>query len=520
MDSKMIIDRKKIKKASHKNLRTTYLKSILVIFIFTLVMGGGYTYTTTLTSNSNNTSYSESKSNFETIDELINEEIKKQEKENKIDQKKAEEARGVLAPIVNKVTHDKSSIISFLNSFRLFYYKHNISAGLLSLAAGIVLMLIYVFIKLVLVVGKNRYYLETRKYRDTKPEKLLFPYRSKKTIHLALIIFTRNIYQTLWSLTIVGGIIKYYEYLMIPYVLAENPKLTHRQAYSLSKEMMKGLKWQTFKLDVSLIGWDILSILTLGFGNLLYVDAYKEFIRAELYMNIRDNKKDNLTYGALLNDKYLDIKSPVKKEYPIDKYQIKLWYKKDFKSDYNQKYGITSLILFFFTFSFIGWSWEVMLHLVTDGTFVNRGTMFGPWLPIYGFGGLLILIILKPFRSRPVVYFLVSMVLAGVLEYSTSWYLETFKGMKWWDYSGYFLNLDGRICLEGLIIFGLGGAAITYFIGPLLNYYYTKIKPQIAITLCTILILLFGADAIYSSKHPNVGKGITSYKQNSINSLI
>lgn len=65
-----------------------------------------------------------------------------------------------------------------------------------------------------------------------------------------------------------------------------------------------------------------------------------------------------------------------------------------------------------------------------------------------------------------------------------------------------------------ILIFGLGGAVITYFIGPLLNYYYTKIKLQIAISICTILIISFGADAVYSSKHPNIGKGITSYKQN------
>ena len=102
--------------------------------------------------------------------------------------------------------------------------------------------------------------------------------------------------------------------------------------------------------------------------------------------------------------------------------------------------------------------------------------MFGPWLPIYGTGAILILALLKPFRKRPVLYFIASMILAGILEYTTSWYLETFKGMKWWDYTGYFLNINGRICLEGLIVFGLGAAAVTYFIGPLLNYYFKKIK--------------------------------------------
>jgi len=512
MNNKMKINRKEIKKNSRKNLQSSYFKSILVAFIFVLVLGGGYTFTSSSSTNNANSEYIESKSNFETIDELVKEEIKKRGKEAEIDKEKADKARGVLAPIINRTTRDKSAIVSFLNSFILLYYHNNIGAGLLSLFAGIILMLIYVFIKLVLDIGQNRYFLESRRYRETKIEKILFPYRTKRTIHLALIIFVRNVYQALWNLTIIGGIIKHYEYLMITYVLAENPNISKKEAFNISKEMMKGLKWQTFKLDFSLIGWDILSAFTLGFSNLLYADAYRQFIYAELYMNIRDSKKNILTNGKLLNDKYLDIDEAIKEEYPIEKYNIKLWYKKDFKSDYNQEYPIASLILFFFTFAFIGWTWEIMLHLVTEGTFVNRGTMFGPWLPIYGFGGLLILIVLKPFRTKAVSYLIVSMILAGTLEYSTAWYLETFKGMKWWDYTGYFLNLHGRICLEGLIVFGLGGAAVTYFVAPLLNYYYSKIKPKIAVSICTLLLILFGIDFIYSVNHPNVGEGITSYK--------
>ena len=516
MNNKMIINRKEIKKDSHKNLKSTYLKSILVIFVFTLVMTGGYNYTSSLANNYNNDNITlnEIKNNFNMIDSLITAEIKKQGKEEKIDKEKTSQAKGVLAPIINKATADKSAVLSFVNTFRLFYYEHKVTAGLLSLISGIILLLIYIFIKLVLEIGKNRYFLESRKYKETKIEKLLFPYRTRKSIHLAGIIFIRNIYLALWNLTIIGYLIKKYEYLMIPYVLAENPRLTRRQAFNLSKEIMKGLKWQTFKLDITLIGWNILAIFTLGFSNIFYTNAYREFIYANLYMNVRKEKKKLLTYGVLLNDEYLDIKKEIQEEYPVDKYKTPLWYKKDFKSEYNKKYPVTSLILFFFTFAFIGWIWEVLLHLVTEGTFVNRGTMFGPWLPIYGTGAILILALLKPFRKRPVLYFIASMILAGILEYTTSWYLETFKGMKWWDYTGYFLNINGRICLEGLIVFGLGAAAVTYFIGPLLNYYFKKIKPKIAVFICILLTLGFTVDFIYSFKHPNIGQGITSYKTN------
>ena len=81
--------------------------------------------------------------------------------------------------------------------------------------------------------------------------------------------------------------------------------------------------------------------------------------------------------------------------------------------------------------------------------------------------------------------------------------------MKWWDYTGYFLNLHGRICLEGLLVFGLGGAAITYLASPILNNIYAKINPKIRITICIILVTLFGADILYSTFHPNIGEGIT-----------
>ena len=167
--------------------------------------------------------------------------------------------------------------------------------------------------------------------------------------------------------------------------------------------------------------------------------------------------------------------------------------------------------MFFFSFSFVGWAYEVFLHIVLEGRFVNRGTMFGPWLPIYGTGVLMILIILKPLRKKPVTFFLVAMALAGALEYTTSWLLETFAHMKWWDYTNYFLNINGRVCLEGLLVFGLGGAAITYLIAPICNSLYNRIKPTLAVFICSILIILFGCDMSYSAFHPNTGDGITSY---------
>ena len=484
----VIVDRKMLKEKSRESVKKTYLRSVLVIFIFTLIMGGYSNIT-------------KSNSNYETIKNVSEKTI--------VEDKKSS---GVLAPLVNQMTKDHSAIISFANAYKFMFKDKNISKAVLSLMAAIVFMLFYIFIKLVLSIGKYRYFLESRVYRETKTEKILFPYRSRKVFNIAKVIFIRNFFQLLWDLTIIGGFIKYYEYRMIEYVMTENPDIKYREAFSLSKEMMMGLKWQTFILDLSLIGWTLLSVFTLGFSDLLFSGAYVEFIYSELYMSIRRGKK-SLTYAHLLNDEYLDARE-INGEYPLDKYKVPLWYKKDFKSDYMQKYSIVNLILFFFTFAFVGWLWEVLLCLLTDGVLVNRGTMLGPWLPIYGFGIIFIIIILKPFRKRPVIYFVMAILLSGALEYSAAWYLETFKHMKWWDYSGYFLNLHGRICFEGLIVFGLGACIVTYFLCPLLVYYYKKIDKKLAIIICTVLLTLFGIDFVYSSVHPNVGKGITSYSCN------
>ena len=183
---------------------------------------------------------------------------------------------------------------------------------------------------------------------------------------------------------------------------------------------------------------------------------------------------------------------------------------------YLRHYTIWSLILLFFVFSFVGWAWEVSLHLITDGSFVNRGVLHGPWLPIYGSGGILILTLLNRARRKPVLEFFLIIVLCGAVEYSTSCLLEVLHdGKKWWDYSGYFLNLNGRICAEGLFVFGLGGMAFVYLAAPVLDNWIRKIRMSILIPVCLILIALFAGDTVYSSRFPNTGKGITDYDQKS-----
>lgn len=130
---------------------------------------------------------------------------------------------------------------------------------------------------------------------------------------------------------------------------------------------------------------------------------------------------------------------------------------------------------------------------------------------IYGWGGLLIITLLYNFRTNPKKQFFATIVLCGIVEYISSFALDVIYGQKWWDYSGYFVNLNGRICLEGLLIFGLGGLAISYIIAPMLDNALRKVSKKALVPMLVGLVTIFIIDQIYSWKVPNVGQGITSY---------
>lgn len=179
----------------------------------------------------------------------------------------------------------------------------------------------------------------------------------------------------------------------------------------------------------------------------------------------------------------------------------------------DRSYSLINLIMMLFIFCFVGWVWEVSLAFISEDMFVNRGTLHGPWLPIYGTGGVIILVLLKKLREKPALEFVAAMVLCGCLEYFSSWYLEmTHDGQRWWDYTGYFLNINGRICAEGLLTFGLGGLTIVYLLAPALDNLLSRIDARKLGIVAAVLLVLYCADQVYSAQHPNVGAGITDYK--------
>ena len=485
-------DRVTIKKHAKEDMKYHYFRNVFVAFICFVILSGGYNlgrdkaYTINY-SKLNNTPIVNKMGEIEEGYQKIEQELKDKYK------------NGVIAYLINETDSNGSFTYTIFNGINKLIFSEKISTGIIILISGIVFWTINIIFFKVIEIGKNRYFLEKRRYYDTKIERIMFPYKVKKTFHLAYILFLKFIYQILWCFSIYNIIPKYYEYKMIPYILAENPNISKKDAFRLSKSLSDGEKLNMFKMDLSLIGYQVLNLVTLGISKIFYSDVYINFIYAEYYMNLRKKVNDKL-----LNDEALDIEYGKHLEYPY------IQNKKFINIDYNKNYDLLTYILFFFTFSCFGWIWEVFLEFVKSGNFVNRGTMYGPWLPVYGWGGILILLLLKKYRDKPALLFFLAFTLCGIVEYLTSIYLEYVVGLEYWNYSGYFLNINGRICLEGLILFGLGGVGFTYIFAPILDDFYKKINKTFKIILASILICGYLIDLSYTHEHPNSGSGITS----------
>ena len=118
-------------------------------------------------------------------------------------------------------------------------------------------------------------------------DNLMFGFRNHYK-NIVKTMFLKDLYISLWSLLfIVPGIVKSYEYRLVDYIISENPEMSTDEALKLSASLMKGNKWKTFVLDLSFIGWDILSAATWGILGVFYVDPYKKSTDAALYEAIK-----------------------------------------------------------------------------------------------------------------------------------------------------------------------------------------------------------------------------------------
>ena len=481
-----------------------------------------------------------------------------------------------------------NQIIDFVACDTFFSHMYSTISGIIGdpRAANIAIIAVlasvsfvyWLFVRNLFVAVIRRIFLEGRIYKKVPVSRYLFFIRMKRWARSAVTMGLLWIIEFASSLTLVLYPIVRFGFFLVPYIIAENPDIKTIDALKLSWRMMRGNKWTLFKTVISILGWNLLNIFTLGVFGILYTNPYRLCIYSEFYARVREAAKANEIEGVeqlndiclfakadnnSLMDAYSDVMDELsagkysldglkgRNKFIADHFGVVLWNTKDemeyeaneerrvkllaYKNEaegesypsrlspipeqrklkslahihYMRHYSLPSLAALFFIFAMFGWVWELFFYYVQQGKIINRGVLHGPWLPIYGVGGLIVLIFLFVLRRRPVLHLIATVILCGVVEYFGGWALETIFDKKWWDYSGYFFNIDGRVCAEGLFVFGAAGMAFIYVLAPLLDNMIRKAQQKILIPIEAVLLVLFIIDVIYSAFVPNTGDGIT-----------
>ena len=172
--------------------------------------------------------------------------------------------------------------------------------GIFALVVGGILLFIVLFIVIAAIhaflfnpleAGTARFFV--RNLNDKAEIRELAYCYDHGYLNVVKTVFLRDLYIVLWGLLlIIPGIIKSYEYRMVNYILAENPEMNTKEVFAMSRDMMRGNKWRAFVLDLSFIGWHLLSLITIGLAGIFYVFPYRNMTNAALYEFLRYGRNE------------------------------------------------------------------------------------------------------------------------------------------------------------------------------------------------------------------------------------
>ena len=157
---------------------------------------------------------------------------------------------------------------------------------------------------------------------------------------------------------------------------------------------------------------------------------------------------------------------------------------------------ICHLFIYFIIYSFIGWVLETCLCSIMAKKFINRGFLNGPFCPIYGNGSIIIILLLSGLARYPVLVFVYGLIICSILEYLTGLMLETVFKTKYWDYSMNKFNIQGRVCLQNSILFGIGGVLLIEFVQPSVSRLVSLVPSNIIGIVSAVFATYFLADTI------------------------
>lgn len=152
----------------------------------------------------------------------------------------------------------------------------------------------------------------------------------------------------------------------------------------------------------------------------------------------------------------------------------------------------------FIIYSFLGWLSEVIYGFAIDKKIINRGFLIGPICPIYGFGAIFMILYLVKYKNDPIVVFILGAFICTLLEYVTSYLMEKIFKVRWWDYSNFKFNINGRVCLYFSSMFGIGAILTICFINPIIINIVNSIPNTIMLIISSILFIIFLLDVITS----------------------
>ena len=391
--------------------------------------------------------------------------------------------------VIDSISKGATWILKLLAA-NLAYFQRNKGEVVAVLIIGaLIAAVLKFFILNVALVGRNRYVMENRFTKDVKMRRIFAPFHKETLWNTVKVMFMYKLSVSLWSLTIIGGFYKFYQYAAVQYLVAENPAITWKEAKSLSKQMTNGYKWKMFLTQLSF--WYIWLLKAIPLAGLLMAVPLEMQLNAEFYFTLRNNPDvhtDLLTEPAFSGKPYIEAQGGP--EYALQDVAVMF----PAVTGKESRYSVTDFIFMFFVFCFIGWLWECGLHVVRDHTLVNRGTTYGPWIPIYGVGGTVMVFLLDRVRENKLKLIALEVVICGILEYLASFLLDIMFNSSYWDYKDMLFNVNGRICFAGLTAFALGGMAAIYLVAPFIAEFAKRFSKKNQILAAAILCFTFMAD--------------------------
>ncbi len=157
-------------------------------------------------------------------------------------------------------------------------------------------------------------------------------------------------------------------------------------------------------------------------------------------------------------------------------------------------YTLVQWVLFLYIYCIIGWCWETLYVSVRTRKLTNRGFMVGPWLPIYGFGAVIMLLASLPVKDNMFLVFICGMTAATVLEYCTGAVMEAIFKVRYWDYSNQPFNLNGHICLFCSLGWGVASVLLIKLIHSPIEAFVLGLNYSVLRWTVTILSVLIAID--------------------------